>query len=40
MLNIWYLMIIVKFHNLFCLHYVILNPARLEEKTSVYRNES
>jgi hypothetical protein len=25
-------MIIVKFHNHFCFHYVILNPARLEEK--------
>jgi hypothetical protein len=25
-------MIIVKFHNLFCFHYVVLNPARLEEK--------
>jgi hypothetical protein len=25
-------MIIVKFHNLFCFHYVILNPSRLEEK--------
>jgi hypothetical protein len=25
-------MTIVKFHNLFCFHYVFLNLARLEEK--------